>query len=222
MWTYNQQPPGLRLDPSLGLEPGHEANLQAYGWNLIIRGETEPALLGVYAEDELGLDLTDDEVDDIFAQLLSARRSQQASWVSSEPEPSRLSLAFAALERHNVLARENFSCCLDCASDEILGEFDDSRNWVGAVYYHQQDTENIVESGFTHLAYGVRLPAFFTSREWNDLTGEQQRESYEILTMSMMKQVVIPILLEHGIDVDWGEDIEERPRLSNVTFYAKV
>lgn len=221
MWKYNQQPEGLRLIPSHGLTDAQELALRDYGWGLILRGEDDPLLLEQYAEHDLGLNLPEGNVEDMFEWLLDVRRAQQADW-GDQPGQTTLSRAFAVLEQHNIIARENYLCCLDCASTEIVSEFDDSRTWIGAVYYHQQDTGDILEAGFTHLAYGIRLPAFFTSHEWSAMSGEQQAASYEELTIAMMKQVVIPILLEHGIDVDWSEQLEQRVRLSNVQFYARV
>ncbi|WP_051209550.1 DUF6891 domain-containing protein [Propionicicella superfundia] len=222
MWKYYEQPDGLRLPSSYGLTPSEEEALRTRGWQLLLRGEDDGYLLGEYATERIGTPLTDDEVDQLAAFLRDARRAQQAQWAPGEPGPTPLSRAFAVLEQHNVLARENFACCLDCASGEIVGEFDDSRTWLGAVYYHGGDTADIIENGHTHLAYGVRLPAFFTAQDWNALSGAEQQEAYEKLTVSLVKQVVIPILLEHGIDVDWTESIEDRLRLSNVTYLARV
>jgi hypothetical protein len=221
VWKYYEQPDALRLPSVHGLGPTEEKTLRDHAWGLMLRGETDGYLLGEFAEERLGIALTDEQTDAIMRVVVDARRAQQDDW-GPEMGQTPLSRAFAVLEGHNIVARENFACCVDCASTEIVGEFDDSRNWLGAVYYHGGDTVDIIERGYTHLAYGVRPPAFFTAQDWNAMTGEAQAKAYEDLTIAMMKQVVIPILLDHGIDVEWSERIEDRPRLSNVTYLTRV
>lgn len=221
MWKYYEQPANLRILPAYGLTADEEVALRTYGWHLLLCGEDDSVLLGSYARDDLGLGLDDAEIDEIFAWLLDARRSQQAEW-GDEPVPTMLTQAFAALEQHNVLAREDFTCCVDCATRDIQTEFDDTRNWIGAVYYHQGDTADIVESGSGRIGFGVRIEAFLTAEQYQSMTPEQLAETYEELTMSMMKGIVIPILVEHGIDVNWSEDIADRLRIDNVTFYTRV
>lgn len=221
VWKYYEQPEGLRLPSLNGLTPSDEEALRDHAWGLMLRGETDGDLLGEWVEERFGVEPTDEQTDAIMRAVRQARRAQQDEW-GPDAGQTPLSRAFSVLEAHNILARENFACCLDCASTEIIGEFDDSRNWLGAVYYHGGDTVDIIERGYTHLAFGVRPPAFYTAQDWNAMTGEAQAKAYEDLTLAMMKQVVIPILLDHGIDVDWSESIEDRPRVSNVTYLARV
>lgn len=221
MWKYYEQPEGLRLPFLYGFTRSEEQALRDYAWQLLLRGESDGALLGEYASEILDFSLTDAEVDEIQAFIVQARRDQQASW-DGEPWNTPLAKSFVAFEEHNILARENFTCCLDCSSQEILDEFDDSRPWIGAVYYHAGDTANIIEHGFGHLAYGVRLPAFFTPQDWSSMSGDEQEHAYEELTVSMVKQVIIPILLDHGINVEWTESVVDRLKLSNVTYLTRV
>ncbi len=221
MWEYYAQPEGLRLPFLYGFTRKEEAELRNHAWQLLLRGESDGALLSEYAEETLDFNLTDAEVDEITEFLVAARRKQQESW-DEETWNTPLSRALASLEQHNILARENFACCLDCSSQEILDEFDGSRPWIGAVYYHAGDTATINEHGFGHLAYGVRLPAFFTPQDWAAMSGEEQQKSYEELTTSMVKQVILPILLDHGINVEWSENIVDRLKLTNVTYLARV
>ena len=65
---------------------------------------------------------------------------------------SNLNRAFAALEEEGVIARQNFTCCGTCASAEIWDEIDDSREWKGYIYFHQQDAEASLRAAEPTLA----------------------------------------------------------------------
>src|SRR5262249_38693624 len=70
-----------------------------------------------------------------------------------------LERAFGELERAGIVARQNFSCCGNCGSVEILGEM--SKAQVGGTkvrgytFYHMQDTDRAADGYGLLLNYGA-------------------------------------------------------------------
>lgn len=119
---------------------------------------------------------------------------------------SNLNRAFAALEEEGVIARQNFTCCGTCASAEIWGEMDDSREWKGYIYFHQQDTESLAESGGTYIGFGSFLAYPRDEEKWNILSDAQKEEIralHEKLSVQLLRETVIPVLEKHGLSVKW-------------------
>ena len=145
-----------RLDPPFpkewGLDEEEETELLWGLWPLIFMGEPDTDL---YVESIMGaLDMGyDDEESELwekraedYVEELIKRRRAFATELGITPEMqknSNLNRAFAALEEEGIIARQNFTCCGTCASAEIWDEIDDSREWKGYVYFHQQDTESL-------------------------------------------------------------------------------
>ena len=85
-----------------------------------------------------------------------AHGEAEKSW-PAVTDYDRLRTAFRALERDAIVARENFTCCQTCGSDEIRGEVEKFKGGPakGYAFFHQQDTERAVTSGGLYLAYGA-------------------------------------------------------------------
>ena len=131
---------------------------------------------------------------------------------------SKLDRAFEALRRAHVVAEQDFSCCNTCGHAEIEGDQDD----LGYVFFHQQDTESLAESGSTYLSYGIFWPAHISEKEYKALSSSQREELYDATTIKLMKTVVIPILQEHGIGVSWEGNVDTRILLTDVEWYAPL
>jgi hypothetical protein len=123
-----------------GFESAHE----------IVENATEYAL-DRYERDDLR-----PMINRITADLLTAYRAEQATWMSPT-DCDRLDEAFAALNGQGIVARQDFSCCNNCGFTEIWDEVEEveKRQRVeGYVFYHLQGTERAVESGQLLMAYG--------------------------------------------------------------------
>lgn len=73
----------------------------------------------------------------------------------------KLAQAFAALEGQGVVSRANYACCQSCAgyaiTQEIVGMIKAGRDRgsvKGVVYWHEQDDDNLDDSGGTYLSFG--------------------------------------------------------------------
>jgi len=193
--------------------------LTDYLWSLVVRGESDPG----YYLDALGEELPDvDEtetrafVDDLFA----LRRRQQEE-LGAQPT-SRLTQAFAELETIGVIAREDFTCCGTCGHAEIGDERENMPDARGFVYYHQQDTERLIEDRATYIGYGVFLDSHLSADEWEALSEAEKDTTYHRLTIGLMRDEVIPVLRRHGIDVEWDENPGARILLTDVDYFATL
>ena len=148
--------------------------------------------------------------------MIDARRAQQAGF--REVPAGKLDRAFEALRRAHVVAEPDFSCCNTCGHAEIEGDRDD----LGYVFFHQQDTERLAESGSTYLSYGIFWPAHIGEEEYKALSSSQREELHDATTIKLMRTVVIPILREHGIGVSWEGDVNTRILLTGVEWYAPL
>lgn len=152
----------------------------------------------------------------IAQYLIDARRTQQAGF--GDVPPTKLDRAFEALRRAHVVAEQDFTCCNTCGHAEIEGDQGD----LGYVFFHQQDTESLVEDGSTYLSYGIFWPAHISEEEYKALSDSQREELYDATTIKLMKTVVIPTLQEHGIGVSWEGNVDTRILLTDVEWYAPL
>jgi len=192
-WRYNDRPAGSTFLTERIAAPGRTA-IEDEIWAWIVRGETDPDELVDYLEDDDERHgATDDELAEAYRRALEVRREQQRSWGAVR---SNLTEAFTELTGLGVLARENFSCCGTCAAGEIHDERDDSRHWRGYLWYHQQDTESLIEStdGSVYLGYGVYPPEDFDEAAYDRLSEQEQQAGYQADLERLLDDVVFPVL----------------------------
>lgn len=92
-----------------------------------------------------------------------------------------LQKAFEELEfGHNIVARQNFSCCQGCGCAEITDQKPDA---IGYCFYHKQDNDDLIEHGSFHLAFG------------NDVGDE---------AAIPIGQKIVDVLNKHGITNEWN------------------
>lgn len=114
---------------------------------------------------------------------------------------ARLTVAFKAMRRVGLIARQSFTCCSSCANCQLAMKVEamtpEARaNVKGVVYYTQQEAGHI-DRGL-HLPYG---PV--------DINGSQVG-----LDTRAVGQIVATCLKEAGIEVVWDGDDKN-------TIYAK-
>ncbi|WLP89980.1 hypothetical protein [Gordonia sp. NB41Y] len=135
---------------------------------------------------------------------------------------ARTITAFEELIDNGVVARADFSCCGNCASGEIWDERDDTRHWKGYAYFHQQDTERLVETGETYIGYGAFPPEDFDEETYNKLTEAEQENRYKADVIRLLDDVVFPVLRRHGIEPEWNRDLDTRVLLRNADWYDPI
>lgn len=226
MTDLNARPEGLtfpvHLLPSVSLDEEDREELLSTLWQEILRGEDDVELYAELLQDHLDdEEIPDEQAHAVAEYLMDARRAQQATF--GEVPESRLATAFEALRRAKVVAEMDFTCCGTCGAAEIgaeqaeAGDFD---QWLGYVFFHEQDTESLIESGEVCLNYGLFWPAHVSEEEFNAMSDRERDRTYDRLTLKLMKEVVVPIFEEHGIEVVWDGSMSRRIRLKGVDYYV--
>jgi hypothetical protein len=107
-----------------------------------------------YLADEAPPDKIEAFATNAVTAVLAGHLAAQSSW-PAVTDNDRLTAAFTVLDAAGIVAREDFACCQNCGVTEIGGEVSESAVGVrGYAFYHQQDTDDAVEHGSLHLAYG--------------------------------------------------------------------
>ena len=220
-WIYNERPEGVRFLTGRIAEPGR-SEIEGTIWDRIVRGEDDAGdLLDHLDDDEWRHGATDDELRAAYENALAVRRDQQRAWGEVR---SNLNRAFAELNARAVLARENFTCCGTCAAAEIHDERDDSRHWRGYVWYHQQDTDALIDSemGAVYLGYGIYPPADFDEVTHAALPKAEQQARWQVDLDRLLNEVVFPVLRDHGMQVEWNRRPSTRILVTDAQWYAPV
>ena len=89
----------------------------------------------------------------ITEQSIAAHVRDQAQWPEMT-DCDRLDAAFAELDGLGILARQHYSCCGTCGSNDIRIELGEVTAARGFTFFHIQDTEHAVGGEFLYLSYG--------------------------------------------------------------------
>ncbi len=114
----------------------------------------------VYAySDDLPAETLRPIAEKLVAKAMQKHLEAQAEW-PEVTDNDRLDAAFAELEQHDILARQNYSDCITGGHDEMQKEVararEQGREIRGYTFFHMQDTDHVVKTGILHLAYGTR------------------------------------------------------------------
>lgn len=67
-----------------------------------------------------------------------------------------LNKAFADLRKQGIMAKQKYLCCMGCASSSLGEEIKKSpTKYIGGVYYHSQDAEDLRERGTCYIGFGA-------------------------------------------------------------------
>jgi hypothetical protein len=120
-------------------------------------------------------------------QAIAAHLEAQQSW-PEVTDCDRVDAAFAELDEAGIIARQNFSCCGACGTNEIHDELEKAEKAGqpvrGYTFFHIQDTEQAVAGEALFLSYGS------VSKD----KGEAVAIGHEILTA----------LTRHGLTPGWN------------------
>ncbi len=126
-------------------------------------------------------------------EAIQTHLREQANW-PPQTDCDRLDAAFAELERAGIVARQDFSCCGNCASGEIWGEVETANRRGqcvrGFTYYHMQDTEAAVEGHGVYLGYGAV-------------------QEGEAAALEIAREIVATVQ-RHGLTVEWDGTWKKR------------
>jgi hypothetical protein len=102
--------------------------------------------------------------DDDILRILTKARADLAKVQEAWPEVTdydRLQDAFRRMNAKGIITRESYTCCSTCGHHEIQGEMaaaaEQGREVRGYAFFHQQDTDRVMEGGQLYLAHGSRL-----------------------------------------------------------------
>jgi len=150
-------------------------------------------LLGDYNPEWL-----EEEATRITDEQLSKHMQEQKDWVY-ETDCDRLDEAYSELDRHGIVARQNFTCCQTCGHAEINTEIASTQQYRpvrGYVFFHWQDTETAVTNGYLYLAYG-------------SVSG---KESESVL----IAREIVASLRRAGLEADWNDSVRTRICVKNI------
>lgn len=217
-WPYNEWPAGFSL-PDYGLGDEDHRKLTERIWSSLVVGADD---VDDFIDAESGeWSLTDDQLRDAFQLTRQVRLQQQTQWTAEETR-TNLDRAFDELNSVGILARQNFSCCGTCGAAEIGDERDDSQHWRGYVFYHQQDTESLIDSGSVYLGYGIFAPKDFDRAAYELLSDEEKSALYVTNLRRFVSEEVNPRLASHGLDVVWNGDHRTRILLRQAQWYTRL
>lgn len=218
--SLNKQPDDLKLPAGLALSEELEAELLATGWRLVLTGISDAEEFTDYLDmDETDLDTH--ALESVFEVILEARRKQLAE-LGAQGIQGNINQAFAELNAQGIIARANFSCCGTCADGEIWDERTEDSQPKGYIYFHQQDTESLMESRETYIGYGVFLDAYLSEEDWDAKDDATRSEYYDSTVRELMHGEVFPTLGKYGIEPSWDDTLETRILLSNADFIESV
>ena len=216
---FNSQPQGLRLSADT-IPPSIEEEVRTAIWNQIVLGNADEASLAFDITDQFseGTPVSEDDVRAAVRYLLAVRRRQQESFGEVV---TNLDDAFAALRERGVAAEQAFSCCNNCGFHEIH-EVAAGPQWAGFVFFHMQDAERLIETGETYLSYGMFWRHYRTREESDAMSRTEKDAYYKEQTLDLMRRVVVPVLREHGMEVDWDGDPDARVLVRGAEFYRAI
>jgi len=112
---------------------------------------------------------------------------------------TRLSVAFRALRRAGIVARQRFMCCMGCGLSTLANEHEagQHRSAAGCCFYHIQDAARLDEHGQCHLTFS----AFERPRESD--------RAHDARTVALGHKIVT-ILEAHGVPCSWPGKADTR------------
>ncbi len=210
--------PHVQLPPKLRLDADKRDALIALAHSFARGGNADADYFLETAEDEHGIKRKHqkdaraifDAVIAAWAALIAERESAGVL--------SNIDAAFVDLNAAGVVARGKFACCGNCANHEIFDEAPEG-DWLGYVYFHEQDAERIPEEAGTYLGYGVNLPHYLSEEAWLAMTEAERDDYYAEKARTFVAESVTPTLERHGMSVTWDGDLGTRIYVEGITDY---
>lgn len=130
-------------------------------------------------------------------RALVAHDHEERMWGTTDND--RLDRAALELEANGVLFRQNFACCQNCGftrmADEVRRAQDNGQVVRGFIFFHWNDTEQVIDSKLLGLSYRA-LP--------ND-----DLRQHEAATLAVAAEAVLAIRRE-GLSPRWSGLVQDR------------
>jgi hypothetical protein len=151
-WTpFEELDSEVTLDAELA-EEARQVAREVIASGYLTADQAAQILAGHYSERSGRPLIVQAQTERIIAPLWAERLTEQAEW-PERTDADALEAAFAALERRNIVARDNFACCASCGHSEIRAEA--GPDSVGYVFFHHQSTQQAVAEGRLWLYFGT-------------------------------------------------------------------
>lgn len=125
----------------------------------------------------------------ITLESITLHSREQVEW-EDVTDCDHLDKAFEELESKGIVSRQNFSCCGNCGTGEILDEAETlqnkGRNIRGYTFYHMQDTQHAVDGQGLYLNYG-------------SIEGDEE-------TSINIGREIVDIINQHNLSTGWNGD----------------
>ena len=152
---------------------------------------------------------TDDEfvriLSDLYDEVISEWLDEQKNW-PEVTDCDRLDRAFAAMERHGIVAQQYFSCCQRDGHADIYDELKRARSHgvevKGYAFYSEADADAAMKYGRLNIAFG-------------------DVDFSKIGTLEIGK-IVAEALRKEGFDVKWPEDPAKRIHISKINWQRRI
>ena len=227
--TVNALPDVLELPESLANQVGEEYTNDAreYVWLQIVRGEDDVKELVEDFIDGYELEPSADTsaiVTEFITHTMAIRRQQIAALKEAGfSGKSNLTLAFEKLQQQGVLALEDFGCCNNCGHTEATGLMnEESDRWQAYVFFHEQDTERLIETGETCLRFYCNYRHICSDEEWQKLDRAQKEARLDKQLQELFVTILVPTFAEYGMTVEWNGDVQSCMMLKNAFFFRDL
>lgn len=225
MSNYNVLPENYVFPTEIDIPEDIQEEIVDYVWEAIVCGEFDLDNLVEMALDsvEEEYELSEENAELIVESLLECRRKQTAELkASGKLDTIRLNAAFEELEEKNVLALQNFTCCGTCGAAEAYEMMHEEDNWIAYIYFHEQDTERLIEDNETYLGYGVRWDKICSEEEFNRMSEKERDDTYEAECIKLAEEILKPVFAKHDIEFTWDNNLHTRMHIANVDYFADI
>ena len=148
----------------------------------------------------------DRQLEQVVDEVWQARLAEQQGW-AERTDADKVAAAFAELDAAGVIARMNFTCCQTCGVAEIDDERPADRPTSGYVFFHQQDSERLVDDqALLYLAYGTLDPVPGQVAEQDAEVGRQ----------------IETALRTQGVPVEWNGSSQQRISVGPINWQRRL
>lgn len=223
--NINARPDTAQLPAELAAKLDEDApEALDFLWSNVISGYLEAVdlsydVVDIYELEDSDIPLISQAVSDIVAARKNQIAQLKAAGFTGE---TNLNAAFTELRAYGVLALANFSCCGNCGSDEAWSEMQDDPQARAYLFFHEQDTERLLESRGTYLGFGYDWHDICPKEEFEKMNDATRQAVYQQHIRALADEVLRPTFAKYGIDFDWNGDVDTRMYISNVDYFVDI
>ncbi len=209
----------------LGCSPEQAQGAIDHCWRLITLGTSIDTLIDdiAYGTRNFTDAPSADQAVEAANYLVKARRLQIGRLrATGQLQPSRLSAAFDKLREQDILALQNFTCCGTCATAEAWDIMSAEPHWRGFVYFHNQDTESLIDTNQTYIGFDIRMGSWYPEAELTAFTQSERQAAYRDACIRLANEILRPTFRAFNIGYTWNNNTDTRMLLSNCDYFAEI